>query len=34
MGLRLGAGDIGDIAGRFRRWFGTEELDMDLELRR
>ena len=29
MGLRLGAGDISDIAERFRQWFGAEELDLD-----
>jgi hypothetical protein len=34
MGLRLAARDIGDIAGRFQRWFYAEELDVDLELRR
>jgi hypothetical protein len=34
MGLRLRAGDSGYIAERFWQRFGTEELDMDLELRR
>jgi hypothetical protein len=34
MGLRLCSGDIGDIAERFQRSFCSQELDMDLELRR